>query len=37
MQNLQIVIDRRKTETNFTFQGFLNERSKTLLHLIHLN
>ena len=35
MQNFQIVIDSRKIGTNFTFQGFRNERSKILLHLIH--
>ena len=37
MQNFQIVIDRRKIRTNFIFQGFRYERSKILLHLIHLN
>ena len=37
MQNFQIVIDRRKIGTNFTFQGFRSERSKILLHLIHFN
>ena len=35
MQSFQIVIDRRKIGTNFVFQGFRNERSKILLHLIH--
>ena len=37
MQNLQIVTDRRKIRTNFLVQGFIIERSKTLLHLIHFN
>ena len=37
MQNFQIVIDRRKIRTNFVFQGFRNEKSKTLLPLIHFN
>ena len=37
MQNFQIVNERRKVGTNFTFQGFRNERSKRLLHLIHFN
>ena len=37
MQNFQIVSDRRKIGTNFIFQGFRNEKSKTLLHLIHFN
>ena len=37
MQNFQIVLERRKTGTNFTFQWFRNERSKILLHLTHFN
>ena len=38
MQNLQIIIERRKIWTDFIFQGFRNERSKKLqIHLIHFN
>ena len=37
MQNLQIATERRKIRTNFLVQGFFNERSKRLLHLIHFN
>ena len=37
MKNVQIVTDRHKVRINFTVQGFIIERSKTLLHLIHFN
>ena len=30
MQNFNIVIDRRKFGTNFTFQGFRNEKKRTI-------
>ena len=37
MKNFNIAIDRRKIGTNFTFQGFRNERSKMILYLLLFN
>ena len=34
MQNFQIITDRRRIGTHFTFQGFRYKRSEILLHLI---
>ena len=37
MQHFRIVTDCRRIGTNFIFQGFRYERSKTLSQLIHFN